>query len=280
MGRSRLTCPAGAMAGAPPAARRPEAAGRRCGRHATAAGRSGRPRVHGVGDGLPALDLLVRPDARRAGVADAHAASRGGLGRIRPAPARWRVVFGHQRVRHPRLAGAGAGQRRHDDAVLQGQRRQAAAGRIAKSCEVLSGSSLFSPRGMICAARARLSRSRQKVEKARLRLVTVAAFWRYRGIMDLVLLTTFTALLFLLIAAAEPVAARLSAALQRDPGDAWHPDRRRRHRSCSDRPDRCAEPGGRGDPGPADPLERVPVRLPADADLPGDARDERAPDAG
>ena len=75
-------------------------------------------RVHGIDDRLPALHLIARPDARRAGIADAHGLHRGRLGQDHARRRPLRVVLAHQAVRHaPRHGGAVARQRRHDDAV-------------------------------------------------------------------------------------------------------------------------------------------------------------------
>ena len=46
------------------------------------------------------------------------------------------------------------------------------------------------------------------------------------------------------------------------------------------RSDQCAEPAGRGDPWPADPVQRVPLRVPADPAVSGDLGDEPEADAG
>src|SRR5471032_3016390 len=79
-------------------------------------------RVDGVGDPLPACDLLVGPQARRVRIADALRRDGGRLAEDQAGAGALRVVLGHQRVRHAGAAdGAGARQRRHDDAVFQGQ---------------------------------------------------------------------------------------------------------------------------------------------------------------
>ena len=69
-------------------------------------------------------------------------------------------------------------------------------------------------------------------------------------------------------------------ALQRDPCRTGHPDRRRGDLFPSDRADRRAQPRGRGDPRPADPLQRVHLCPAADAAVSGHAGDEPAAHAG
>ncbi len=77
--------------------------------------------VHGVGDELPAFHLLVRPQAGRVRITDAHRRDGGRLGDDQPGGGALHVIFRHQLVGHAHGAGAGAGERGHDDAVRQRQ---------------------------------------------------------------------------------------------------------------------------------------------------------------
>ena len=75
-------------------------------------------RVHGVGDLPPAVDLLLRPDARSMGIPDPHRRHRGRLGNDHARAGALRVIGAHQRVRNPpRSARPVPRQRRHEDAV-------------------------------------------------------------------------------------------------------------------------------------------------------------------
>ena len=74
--------------------------------------------VHGVGDLPPAVDLLLRPDARSMGIPDPHRRHRGRLGNDHARTGALRVIGAHQSVRNPpRCARPVPRQRRHDDAV-------------------------------------------------------------------------------------------------------------------------------------------------------------------
>ena len=80
--------------------------------------------VHGAGDGLPALDLLLAPEAGDIGIADRQGGDGHALADDQAGGGALAVVFGHQGARH--MAGrAGAGEGRHDDAVGQGEVAQA-----------------------------------------------------------------------------------------------------------------------------------------------------------
>ncbi|MEJ1969713.1 MAG: hypothetical protein WDN03_13925 [Rhizomicrobium sp.] len=79
--------------------------------------------VDGVHDGLPAFGLFVGPDARRVGIADAHRLDRGGLGHDQAGAGALGVIFDGERRRHAAaFQRAGARQRRHPDAIGQGER--------------------------------------------------------------------------------------------------------------------------------------------------------------
>ena len=82
-------------------------------------------RVHRVRHQPPAGHLRVAPDARREGVALALLGDVGGFGDDQAGGGALRVVGGVQRSRHIALADAAARERRHDDAVRQGQRAHA-----------------------------------------------------------------------------------------------------------------------------------------------------------
>jgi len=72
-------------------------------------------------DHFPARDLLLRPDSRRVGIADAHRRHRG---RFRKNDARrgaLDIIFRHHRIRHASRACPAARERRHQNAVGQGQ---------------------------------------------------------------------------------------------------------------------------------------------------------------
>ena len=73
--------------------------------------------MHGLGCQLPSLDLFARPDARRAGIADAHRRDRGRLADDQARPGALAVIFSHQRIGNACLSSAGARQRRHHDAI-------------------------------------------------------------------------------------------------------------------------------------------------------------------
>ncbi|MCY1184960.1 hypothetical protein D9M73_256960 [compost metagenome] len=73
--------------------------------------------VHGLGDVVPALHLLVGPDAGGIRIADAQRGHRGGFADDQPGGRALGVVLGHQRVGHTAFVRAAAGQGSHDDAV-------------------------------------------------------------------------------------------------------------------------------------------------------------------
>ena len=76
--------------------------------------------VHGLGDRAPAVDLFLRPDARRMRIADAHRRHRRRLGDDHARRGALDIIIAHHRVWHAaRAARAVAGQRRHEDAVGQ-----------------------------------------------------------------------------------------------------------------------------------------------------------------
>ena len=77
--------------------------------------------MHGAGDGFPALDLLVRPDARRVRIADAHRGHGGGFGEDQAEGGALGVILGHQRVRHAPGGGPATGERCHHDAVWKSE---------------------------------------------------------------------------------------------------------------------------------------------------------------
>src|SRR3990167_6719331 len=75
--------------------------------------------VHGLGHIAPATYLLIRPDTGGIRVADAHWGHGGGFTDDQAGAGALHVVLGHQRVGHAAFIGAAAGQRGHDDAVIE-----------------------------------------------------------------------------------------------------------------------------------------------------------------
>ena len=75
--------------------------------------------VHGLGHIAPAAYLIIRPDAGGIRVTDAHRGYGRGFTDDQPSAGALHVVLGHHRVGHAAFIGAAAGQRRHDDAVVE-----------------------------------------------------------------------------------------------------------------------------------------------------------------
>ncbi len=73
--------------------------------------------VYGVGNKLPAVDLRLVPETRRIGPAKAFAGDSGRFGDDQAGAGALRIVAGHQLVGHALAAGAGTGQRGHEDPV-------------------------------------------------------------------------------------------------------------------------------------------------------------------
>ncbi len=75
--------------------------------------------VNGLGRELPAGDLIVGPQPRRVGPAEAFAADPGRFGNDQAGAGALRIIERHQLVGHALTPGARPGQRRHDEAVRQ-----------------------------------------------------------------------------------------------------------------------------------------------------------------
>ena len=78
--------------------------------------------VHGVGDGFPAPDLIVRIAARRIRIALRLGRDLGGFGDDQAGRGALGVIFDSKRTRDQARAGAISRERRHHDAVGEFQR--------------------------------------------------------------------------------------------------------------------------------------------------------------
>ena len=76
--------------------------------------------MHGLGHQFPAFDLLIRPQARRIGIADALRCHGGGFRKNQTGTGALGIIFGIQRMGHPPGRSAAACQRGHNDTVGQG----------------------------------------------------------------------------------------------------------------------------------------------------------------
>ena len=102
-----------------------EATDARCGRRAIAAGNPAAFCVHRISDGAPAGDLFCRVDPGRTWVAMASSQTGDASVMMRPADASLAIVgLGHRTGYVPGQRTV-ARQRRHDDAIGQGQRTEA-----------------------------------------------------------------------------------------------------------------------------------------------------------